>query len=350
MFANIQRPALGPPVPMTWTLSTPARPPPMRAMHASDWLLLVLLSVLWGSATFFNKVAVRDIGPYTVVFVRVLLAAMLLYAVMRVRSCPLRVSWRDAKPFLLMGLFNSALPFTLIAWGVIHIDSGLAGILLATTPVFTVVLAHIATNDEKLSVAKAFGIGLGMAGVLLIMGGHVTSVSGGSGLAKLAILGAALCYGVSGVYGRTLRDRPPLTLAWGQLCVSAVILAPLVVIQDQPWETATWSRDATTSIIALAVLGSAMRYLVFYRLLATVGATNTSLVGFLIPASSLLLGFMVLDERLLAAQVAGVALIAVGLTVIDGRLFRHKWGVRNVRKSWPGKVARISARPRGFTR
>lgn len=313
--------------------STAAGQPSTLNMTTGDWLLLGLLSMLWGSATFFNKVAVADIGPITVVFLRVVLAAMLLYAVIRVRGLPRVVGWNDAKPFVMMGVFNTALPFGLIAWGVSHIDSGIAGMLLATTPVFTVLLAHLATLDERLSIARAFGIGVGMLGVLFIVSERSLPVAGGGGLAKLAVLGAALSYGISAVYGRSIRNTPPLTLAWGQLCVAAVILAPVVAIREQPWESAAFTRDATASIIALAVLGTAIRYVVFYRLLATVGSTNTSLVGFLIPASSLLLGFMILNERLDAAQVGGIALIMAGLAVIDGRLIRH--GVRAVRWSAP---------------
>jgi drug/metabolite transporter (DMT)-like permease len=314
------------------SLAASRRPDAALALGAGDWLLILLLSVLWGSATLLKKVAVRDIGPVTVVFFRVLLAAILLYGAIRVRGIPLDIGWRHGKPFLVMGFLNSVVPFTLIAWGVIRIDSGVAGILLATTPIFTALLAHVATRDERLCLGKVLGIGLGMVGVLIIMGGNPMAVMNGSGPGKIAILGAAVAYSVSGVYGRSMCDTPAIILAWGQLSASAVLLTPIVLLAERPWESATWSRDAIGAVAALAVLSTVFRYLVFYRLLATVGATNTSLVGFLIPGSSILLGFMFLGERLLATQVAGVVLIATALAVIDGRLPRRAARGRGARR------------------
>ncbi len=299
--------------------------PPGRTsltVTSSDWLLLASLGLLWGGSYFFAKIAVEDIGPLTVVFGRVPLAAIILSVPIWLRHLPIPRTWPEWKPLLVMGALNSAVPYTLIFWGETRIASGLAAILTATVPIFTVIVAHYWTVDERITPARAAGIGLGLAGVIVIMQNDLGSITRGSGLAKLAVVGAAVSYAISGVYGRRLSGRPPLVLAWGQMCAATIFLLPMVVFVDRPWSTATWHLDAVMSVIALAVLSTSLAYLIFFRLLAQVGATNTSLVTFLIPISSLLLGGIFLNEVLGLNQVIGMVLIGCGMLVIDGRLWR----------------------------
>jgi drug/metabolite transporter (DMT)-like permease len=139
----------------------------------------------------------------------------------------------------------------------------------------------------------------------------------------VAIIGATISYALSGIYGRRLKGKTPLMLAWGQMCAATVLLLPLVLIVDRPWISATWTTDAVLSVIALATLCTALAYMIFFRLLATVGATNTSLVTFLIPVSSLVLGTLFLDEALVLVQLLGMLLIVAGMAVIDGRLWKR---------------------------
>ena len=285
--------------------------------------MLLALSGVWGASYFFGKIAVEDIGPLTVAFGRVVLAAAILYAVIRLRGIEIPRSKADWQGFFVMGLLNSAIPYSLIFWGETRIDSGLAAILTATVPIFTVIVAHFWTVDEKMNPAKAAGIGLGMAGVVIIMGRDLGAIGSGSGLAKLAIIGATISYAFSGIYGRRLKGKTPLILAWGQMCAATVFLLPLVLFVDRPWSSATWTADAVLSVIALATLCTALAYMIFFRLLATVGATNTSLVTFLIPVSSLILGTLFLDEDLVLVQLLGMLLIIAGMAVIDGRLWKR---------------------------
>ena len=285
--------------------------------------MLLALSGVWGASYFFGKVAVEDIGPLTVVLGRVALAAAILYLVIRLRGVPIPTNRADWQGFFVMGLLNSAIPYSLIFWGETRIDSGLAAILTATVPIFTVIVAHFWTVDEKMNPAKAAGIALGMAGVVIIMGRDLGAIGSGSGLAKLAIIGATVSYAFSGIYGRRLKGKTPLILAWGQMCTATVMLLPLVFVVDRPWSSATWTMDAVLSVIALATLCTALAYMIFFRLLATVGATNTSLVTFLIPVSSLILGTLFLDEDLVLMQLLGMLLIIAGMAVIDGRLWRR---------------------------
>lgn len=298
------------------------------AMTARTWLWLALLSVLWGSGTWFNRVAVQDAGPMTVVVARVGLAALLLWLVMRARGIPVRWGREDWVPFTVMGVLNTAAPFTLIALGLTRIDSGLTGILLGTTPLFTMVVARIVSPAERLTRLKLLGGAAGLAGVVVIMGEPSGVFAPGSGMAKLAILGAALAYGISGVYGATLRDREPVSLAWGQLIVATVLLLPFAVVLERPFEPRGWTVGATWSIVALALVSTGLRYLVFYRLLAEIGATRTSMVGFLIPASSVLLGCLFLGERPHLSQLGGMVLVVAGLVAASGGFQRGRPAMR----------------------
>jgi len=294
-------------------------------MSAVDWLMLVGLSVLWGGSFFFAKIAVGELPPLTLALGRVAIAAALLIGLARATGVALPDRWR---PFLVMGLLNNALPFSLIFWGQTHIPSGLAAILNATTPLFTVLVAHFATADEKLTAARLAGVAAGFAGVVIMLGPDLLRELGADVAAQLACLAAALSYAFAGVYGRRFRGEPALRVAAGQLVASTALLAPVVVVLDRPWTLAPPSATAWAALVALAAFSTALGYLLYFRILARVGATNLLLVTFLIPVSAILLGSMVLGEALAARHLAGMAAIALGLAAMDGmvlRLFRSAW-------------------------
>jgi drug/metabolite transporter (DMT)-like permease len=221
-----------------------------------------------------------------------------------------------------MSILNNVIPFTLIVWGQSHIASGLASILNATTPLFTVIVAHYLTDDERLTGQRFAGVIVGFAGVAVMIGAAAFASLDASILAQLAVLGAALSYGFSGVFGRRFKTMgiPPLATAAGQVTVSSAILLPAALIVDRPWTLAMPSTGAIVSLVALGLVSTAFAYLIFFRLLARAGATNVGLVTFLIPVSAILLGVLVLGETLAMRHVAGMALIGAGLILIDGRL------------------------------
>jgi drug/metabolite transporter (DMT)-like permease len=227
--------------------------------------------------------------------------------------------WRD---FLLMGLLNNAIPFSLIFWGQKEIASGLASIHNATTPLFTVLVAHAFTADERATPAKLIGVGLGIAGVALMIGLDLISGFGSHLLSELAVLAAALSYAFAGVFGRRFRGRPPLVVAAGQLTGSSALILPLALLIDRPWTGASPSLGVWAALIGLAILSTALAYVIFFRILARAGATNLLLVTFLIPVSALLLGVTFLAETVTAHQLLGMLLIGLGLAVIDGRPLR----------------------------
>lgn len=289
-------------------------------MTAVEWGLVVALSVLWGGSFFFAEVALAALRPFTVVFARVGLAALALVVVLCLtgRRLPRDIgAWRA---YLVMGALNNLIPFSLIVWGQTAIASGLAAILNATTPLFTVLLAHVLTRDEKLSGGRLAGVLFGIAGVVVMIGPEALAGVGLYVAAQIAVLVAALSYAGAGIFGRRFRDDPPLVTAAGQLIATAVMMAPLALIVDRPWTLAMPGLDIWGAVIGLALLSTAVAYVLYFRILATAGATNLLLVTFLIPVSAVLLGTVVLGERLVPVQLAGMALIGLGLAAIDGRL------------------------------
>lgn len=296
--------------------------PNRLAMSAGDWLLLVILSILWGGSFFFAKVAVDELPPLTVALARVALAAALLLAAMRISGLALpraRATWAG---FAVMGLINNAIPFTLIFWGQTHIASGLASILNATTPLFTVLLAHVATADERLTPARLAGVAVGFLGVTVMIGPDALGDIGHAVLAQLACLAAAFSYALGGIYGRRFRGEAPMAIAAGQMSASTAMLLPLVLLFDRPWELPAPSPAAVGAVAALAALSTALAYVIYFRILARAGATNLLLVTFLIPVSAILLGVAILGEALAPRHLAGMAAIALGLAAIDGRPLR----------------------------
>lgn len=288
-------------------------------MRAREWSLLVLLSILWGGSFFFAKVALAELGPFTVVFFRVGLAALALNVV---ASAVGQSLWRAGTPWrqlVVMGALNNALPFSLIFWGQTTITSGLASILNATTPLFTVLVAHALTRDEGMTVRKLFGVLAGLAGVAILIGPDL----GGSIWGQIACLAAALSYAFAGVYGRRFQAMgvPPMQAAAGQVTASAMLILPIMLIVDRPWELAAPpSAGVWAALAGLALLSTALAYVLYFRILAAAGATNLLLVTFLIPVTAILLGAAFLGERLELRQFAGMALIGLGLAAIDGRI------------------------------
>ncbi len=282
------------------------------------WFWLVTLSVLWGGSFFFAKVALGELGPLTVVFGRVALAALALNLLNPLRR---DAPWRS---FFVMGALNNAIPFALIFWGQTHIASGLASILNATTPLFTVVVAHVLTDEENATPAKVAALLAGIAGVAVLIGQTAFVQPNDSLWGELACLGAALSYAFAGIYGRRFRTMgvAPLDAAAGRVTASSLLILPIMLSVEPPWNGSLPTPAIWSALAALALLSTALAYVLYFRILAAAGATNLLLVTFLIPVTSILLGAVFLQERLEARHVAGMVLIGLGLVVIDGRIGR----------------------------
>lgn len=292
-----------------------------RTMEPRDWGLILLLSLLWGGSFFFTGIAVRELPPLTIVVLRVGLAALILLAIVNATGLRMprdRAGWTTLAA---MGFINNVAPFSLLVWGQTHIPSGLASILNATTPLWTVVVAHTLTTDEKMTAPRLAGVALGFLGVVVMLGPAKLTGLTDNVLAQFACLAAALSYAFAGVYGRRFKRMglAPIPAAAGQVAASSLLLLPAALVVERPWTLAMPSLSAVGAILGIAALSTALAYVIYFRVLATAGATNLMLVTFLIPVSAIVLGALVLGERLDRRDFFGMGLIGLGLVTIDGR-------------------------------
>jgi drug/metabolite transporter (DMT)-like permease len=294
-------------------------------MKPNEWWLLIILSVFWGGSFFFVEVALRDFEPFTLVFLRIVIAALILVGVVYLTAKRMPASLKTWGGYVVMGMLNNAIPFSLIVWGQTRIESGGASILNATTPIFTVILAHFLTSDERLTTQKIVGVLIGFSGVYLMMKPELTDGFSWRGLGQTAILGAAISYSFAGIFGKRFKNIPPVVNSAGMLICSSIIMLPLVIVIDSPWSVRP-SLEALSAVLGIAVISTAIAYLIYFHLLATAGATNVLLATFLIPISALLLGVGVLGEVIKVLEYAGMGCIFLGLIIIDGRALNLvKW-------------------------
>jgi len=306
---------------------------PSLQMKPGDWLQIFLLALVWGLSFFLTEICLRDLHPASVAAGRVTTAAVTLLGIALLAGHRLPAGLKDWGPLAFMGLINNALPFSLIMWGQTRIDGGLASILNATTPLFTFVLAHFLTKDERMTRRGAAGIAIGFLGALVLIGPGALTGLGAQSWGQFAVMGAALCAS-AGIYGRRLRHLSPLVAAAGMTTAAALIMLPLAALLDRPWtaspDTATWA-----ALLTLGLVSTAFAYILYFRILASAGATNVLLVTFLVPITALLLGILILDEEITFTALAGMAMIFGGLAVIDGRLFRRFSATRKAAVSGP---------------
>jgi drug/metabolite transporter (DMT)-like permease len=288
-------------------------------MGIRNFLWLVLLASLWGPSFLFIKVAVEEIPPVTLAAGRVGLAALTLYVVLKIQRRGLMPFGPIWKHFAIVGFFSNALPFSLFSWGEQHVDSALAAILNGSTPLFTIILAHIFTSDDHITPAKLGGVLLGFGGLLLLI---LPAVLGGVtattwGLIAMAV--AAFSYGVAIVYSTIhLRGLPKLVAPTSQLTMAAIYLVPLALIFEQPYQLPPPSLPAIGSLLTLALFGTALAFVLYYRIMENTSATYLSMVTYLVPVFGVILGVAVLNEQLSWNAYAGCALILAGVMTVNG--------------------------------
>ena len=296
-----------------------ASPPPLA------WLLIVLLGVVWGGAFFLARVAVMEVPPLWLVLLRVALAALTLHVALALMGRSVLPHARSWRLFLGMGLLNNAVHFSLLFVGQTALSAGLASILNATTPVWTVLIAHWATSDERMTPGRLTGIALGLAGVAVLFGPALFDAVASPIWAMACVIAATMSYGFAGVFGRRLAGIPPVVSSAGQLTASTMVMLPVAALAhgtlDPAFSATTWM-----AVVTLAVVSTALAYVMFFRILALAGAVNVSLVTLIVPASAIVLGAVFLGERLSASAWVGLALIAAGLLALDGRLARRVAG------------------------
>ena len=297
-------------------------------MSRQAWVLLVTLSVLWGGSFLFVALALDAYPPLSIVAFRVASAALVLHLII----VAVGARWPSGRDFLfaitIMGLLNNVIPFALIAWGQIHVASGLASVFNAMTPIFTLLVAHWLTADEKLTSLKVWGAGMGFVGVVILIGYESLQGLGNNIVGQLAIIAATISYAFAGVWAKKrLAGHQPLHLAAGQVTASALILGAMALLVDGPVLITQPDWPAYGWMTIMGVFSTALAYLLYFRILAIAGASNLLLVTFLIPVSAIAAGALVLGERLEVQHLFGIVMIALGLALIDGRVvdkFRHR--------------------------
>ncbi|MEM6711741.1 MAG: DMT family transporter [Pseudomonadota bacterium] len=293
-----------------------------KTMSTLAWALLLFLAFIWGGSFVLAKIAVAEIPPFTLVLLRVSLAAATLWIVCLATGVAMPRSLAAWRNYLVMGLLNNVVAFSLIFTGQLEIGASLASILNASTPFFTVLIAGVLLADERFSTKRITGIAIGFSGVVLIIGPRNLLGLGDHLLSEMMLIGAAISYAFASVWGRRFAGENPMATATGQLTMSTMMMIPIAAFVDQPWDLPMPSLGVVGSVVALAVVCTAFAYVLFFRILKMAGATNVSLVTMLVPVSATLIAVPMLGERLELLTVAGFAVIAVGLMVLDGRPIR----------------------------
>lgn len=292
------------------------------SLSSRDWGILTILALVWGSSFFLIELGLTGFGPLTLVFLRIALAIPLMVVAMRMAGQRLPRDGRSWWQLTVIGFLNLAFSQALFFWAQTRIDSGLASILNATVPLWGVVLAHYFTADERATPAKLLGVTIGFGGLVVMVGPDALAGVGQDVPAQLACLLATVCFAAAAVYARRLGGHvQPLAAATGQMMTAAAMLLPLPLFFETPF-AAEPSITAIAALLTLAIVATSFTYLLYFRLIATAGASNAMLIALLMPPVAILLGVLFLNESLSNGQIMGMALILTGLIIIDGRLFR----------------------------
>lgn len=300
-------------------------PPPMPAVETSmslrTWGMLGLLSLMWGCSFPFVKVALGGFPPLTLVMLRVVIAVVALTPVLYFSREGFPRGARIWGAFLVIGALNNVVPWVLSVWAQQSVTASFAAIVNATTPLFSVLIAPFFLADEGLRANRLAGVAVGLAGVAVLIGPGALDHGAGGVLPELAMIGAALAYAFGGVVGRNYArlGLTPLQSAHGQLAASSLMIAPLALAFEQPWRAPMPNSVQIGSMLALGLVSTAIAFILFFRILARAGATNALLVTLLVPVTAFLVSAIFLGEPLEPRNLLGLAFIAAGLGLIDGR-------------------------------
>ncbi len=290
-------------------------------MSLRQWLLLCVPAFFWGSAFIFMEIALPTLSPLMIVAGRMVIAAIVLNAIILLQGHRWPASgwvWLECAA---LSVVNNLLPFGFVVWGQQYIDASLASILIASAPVFTVVIASV-VGKERLTPRRFAGVLLSFCGVAVLIGPQALQGLDLQGIGELAMLCAALCYSLAGFWGQRFQAVPAQLVSTMTITMGALIMVPLLLVFDSPFEV-DWRWSAGLSVVALGVFSTAIAYVAYFKLLADVGVVNTSLVSFLVPLSALVMSLVFLKERLSTEAVLGMSLILLGLGVLDGRLLKR---------------------------
>lgn len=294
---------------MTIAMETP------RPRTATNLALLVLLATLWGAAYTLVKVGVETIPPLTLISARTLIAGSILLAIMRLRGIAVPRDPAVWKRFMIQAFLNSVFPFTLIAYAERHVGAGLATILGSNAPIFAFLLALLFVRHERPTLRQSFGVAAGLAGICLVVGVDALNGLGQDVIAQLALVFSAVLFGAAALFGRNFNGLDPMVPAAGSMICGAIILTPLSLIVDRPW-TLTPSAASVTALIALAVFSTALAFVIYFRLIQTLGSVGTTAQAYLRVPLGVGLGVVFLGETLPPTVWIGLVCVVAGIAAM----------------------------------
>ncbi|TBZ96647.1 EamA/RhaT family transporter [Rhizobium leguminosarum bv. viciae] len=291
---------------------------PRNPNLARELFLLLVLATLWGSSYSFIKIGVETIPPITLIAARTLIAGGILLAVLRHRRVRLprdRATWRR---FFVQACLNSVVPFTLIAWAEQSVDAGLAVILNSATPIFTFLLTVLMTRHEQVTLRRLFGVMAGLAGICLVIGVEALGGLGESLMAQLAIILATICYAGAAIFSKNFKGLDPAVPAAGSLISGAVILLPMSLVVDRPWELDP-SAASMLALLALSAFSTALAFAIYFRLIQTLGSVETTSQAYLRVPIGVAIGIVFLGERLSSTAWIGLVCVIAGVAAMTIR-------------------------------
>ena len=290
-------------------------------MGLFDWIRLIILSLLWGGSYIWIEFALLTISPPMIVFFRVFMASIFLLCVCKILKLSFVINKRLFIIFLMMSLFNNVIPFNLIAWGQSQITASVSSILNATTPLFTVILAHYWPNGEKATLNRIIGVVVGICGVSILMGFSFDDLNNSID-GQIAILLASVSYAISVLFGKQIDSSiHPAISATMMLCISSIILMPIVIYMGVDF-IAISKIESIIPLLGLSIFSTAVAYLIFYKLIKNIGS-NVMLVTLLMPISAIFMSIIFLGESIAAQHIIGLILILIGLILVDGRILQR---------------------------
>ncbi len=293
-----------------------------KTLSLAAWVSLISLALIWGVSFLCFALGLRELNVYTLVAHRVFWGGLVLWGVVFAMRIPLPKSVKTWGALLIMGLLNNAIPFSLIAWGQTHIESGLASIINGSTAIFGILIAAIFFADERLTARKMIGVVVAFIGVSITIGWDALQNLDIRSLAQLSLLAASLSYGFATSWGRhALRGLHPIMAATGMLTGASLVMIPLAFYIDGP-PRFDLMPSTISAMLFLAITATSVAYLLYYRALNLAGSGNLSLVTLMVPPTAVFWGAVILDESLPATAYLGFAVIALGMIIHDGRAIR----------------------------
>jgi len=286
----------------------------MRKTKAIDYFLLVLLSFIWASAFFNIKIATYSYGPVTIAFLRIFFGAIPVVLLCYFKKIKIEAFSKDWYWFAIIGLVNLAIPFFLIAFGVQKVQSNLAAILMATTPLSATLLAHFFTKSEKINLIKTFGILVGFSGIVFLFSDNIL-INEYNFISAILILCGSTCYVVGGLLTLKISDKKNENVTASILIWGSILLLPISLVLEQPWNL-TPRLDSTLSLIYLGVFSTGIAWLLRFHILVHNGLVFQAQVAYLIPIFGVILGFLILNEEITPKVIISLIAVIIGIYIV----------------------------------